>query len=57
MFFDIWCHGCRQHVLLWASNLEALQPSPSGMALFFHCQCGEPGMEVLHSTPPVRHPP
>lgn len=57
MFFDIWCHGCRQHVLLWASNLEALQPSQSGMALFFHCQCGEPGMEVLHSTPPVRRPP
>lgn len=45
--FDVWCSGCARRVLLWASNLEALQPGPAGMAIFYHCQCGEPGIETL----------
>lgn len=45
--FDVWCSGCARRVLLWASNLEALQPGPAGMAIFYRFQCGEPGIETL----------
>ncbi len=45
--FDVWCTGCARRVLLWASNLEALQPGPAGMTMFYRCQCGEPGIETL----------
>lgn len=54
--FDIWCHRCQRRVLLWTSNLEALQPSATGMAVFYHCQCGEPGMEVLPPATSIGQP-
>lgn len=54
--FDAWCSRCQCRVLLWASNLEALQPGAAGITVFYHCQCGEPGVEVLYraGTPEQR---
>ena len=45
--FDVFCPNHGSRVLLFSDDIEALINHPDGIALHWHCPCGERGVTVI----------
>jgi hypothetical protein len=46
--FDVYCPGHQSRVLLGSRSITALENTPDGIVLHWHCRCGAAGTLCRH---------